>query len=64
VERSVVSRNGERNRTILAAYDAGAPAAALAGLHGLALTTIYSILAMEKHKRSIAESDVPPAKKT
>jgi Mor family transcriptional regulator len=51
----MAGRKGERNRTILAAFEAGTSPPALAKTHGLTPSTVYAIIAMEKHKRTVAE---------
>ena len=54
----MAGKNGVRNKEILAAFEKGAPLAELAARYGLAITTIYSILTMEKHRRAVAEDAI------
>jgi Mor family transcriptional regulator len=48
------SRNAERNRQMLAAFEAGRSVEGLAADYGLTLTTVRSILTGERHKRRVS----------
>ena len=60
LELSMAGRNDIRNKAILAAFRAGTPVAELAATYALAQSTVYSVIAMEQHKRALLENPPPP----